>query len=120
MQEGVARIEPAKRRQDRQCVAAQLSAGRRKKVAHWNDSIGADESVDLDPERDERDQKNQTDRAQEPSPRNKISRRANVIAPEHSRDRRRDLAVKRNNFVKAFRSRRETRNVIITPRQPFF
>src|SRR5437763_5447114 len=120
MQAGVARIEPAKRRQDRQCVAAQLSAGRREKFADWRNSIRADESVDLDPERYERDQKNQTDRAQEPSPRDKISRRANVIAPEKSRDRRSKPAIERNNFVKTFRDRRETTNMIVTPRQPRF
>src|SRR2546428_14046025 len=120
MEKAVARIEPAKRRQDRQCAVAKLSAGGGKELARWSNSIRPDESVDLDPERDERDQENQTERAQKPSPRDKISRRANVIAPEKPRDRRSKPAIERNNFVKTFRDRRETTNMIVTPRQPRF
>src|SRR6266478_4144615 len=118
MEKGIARVEPAQCRQDRQCAVAQLGAGRREKFAHWSNSIRPDESVDLDPERDERDEKNQTDRAKKPGARPKIGWRANVIAPEKPRDHRSESAITRDNFVKAFRDRRKTRKMIVTPRRP--
>src|SRR5213592_4383752 len=120
MEKGIARVEPAKGRQDRQGPVAKLGAGGGKKFADRYNSVGPNKSVDLHPERDERDQKNQTERAQKPSPRDKISRRANVIAPEKPRDRRSKPAIERNNFVKTFRDRRETTDMIVTPRQPRF
>src|ERR1700730_349211 len=120
MKEPVARVEPAQRWQDRQGAAAKLSVSRRKKFAHWGNSVRADESVDLDPERNERDQENQTDRAKKPASRRKISRRANVIAPKKSRNRRCEPAIRSDDFVKAFRDRRETRNVVVIPGQPLF
>src|SRR5712692_1233646 len=120
MEKGIARVEPAQCRQDRQCAVAQLGAGRRKKLADWSNSIRPDESVDLDPERNERDQKNQTDGAQKPAARCKIRRWTNVIAPEKSRDRRSKSAIERNNLVTTFRDRCETRNFFVTPGQPLF
>src|SRR6266446_4555073 len=101
MEKGIARVEPAQCQQDRQCAVAQLGAGRRKKFAHWSNSIRPDESVDLDPERNERDEK--------PAARRKIGWRANVIAPEKLRDHRSESAITRDNSVKAFRDRRKSR-----------
>src|SRR5438105_14501925 len=120
MKKGVARVEPAERWQDRQCLVAKLGADGGKKFADRRDSIRPDESVDLDPERTEGDQKNQTDRAKKPAARDKISRRPHVIAPENSRDRRSESAIRSDDFVKAFRNGRKTWNMIVTPGQPLF
>src|SRR6266404_3619699 len=118
MEKGIARVEPAKGRQDRRHPVAKLRAGGGKKFADRYNSVGPNKSVDLHPERDERDQKNQTENAQKPSPRDKISRRANVVAPEKARDRRSEPAIKSDDSVKAFRNGRKTRNMIVTPGQP--
>src|SRR5258708_40273950 len=103
MQKRVARVEPAERRQGRQCATSELFAHRREKLTNRSNAIRADESVDLDPKRNERDQENQTERAQKPAARNKISRRANGVSPEQSRYRRSEPSITRNELVKTFR-----------------
>src|SRR5947209_16047667 len=120
MEKCVARVEPTQRGQDGHCVAAELRAGGRKKLAHRRDSVGPDEPVDLHPERNKRDQKNQPDRTYKPTARPKILWRPNIIAPEQSRHRRSESAIRSDEFVKSFAERRETRKVIVTPcKRPF-
>src|SRR2546430_14879491 len=82
MEEAVARVEPAKRRQHRKRAGAELSARGRKKVGDRSNAAGPDESVDLDPKRNECDQKNQTERAEKPSARPKIFRRPDIFSPK--------------------------------------
>src|SRR5438552_7245640 len=91
----------------------------RKKLAHRQNSVYADESVGLRPKRNKGDQINQPERAEKPAARREISRRPHVGAPQQSGNCRPKCSVTRDNFVSNLGNRRGTGNVIITPRQPF-
>src|SRR5260370_35956926 len=101
MEKGIPRVEPAKGTQDRQRPVAELRAGGGKKFADRYNSVGPNKSVDLHPERDERDQKNQTESAQKPSPRDKISRREDLAARGRERDPGNRTPIQREYDVKA-------------------
>src|SRR5438874_4484903 len=109
MEKGIARIEPAKRGQNRQCSRSDLLANVGKKLVGRRDALRADESVDLDPKRNERDQVNKTEPTQEPAARPKVGWRPHIFAPEESRHGRCAAAIARNQTVKRFRCRGETR-----------
>src|SRR5437016_5837209 len=118
MEERVAGIEPAQRRQDRQCMIAKLRARSWKKFGDWSNATGANQSVDLNPKRNEGDQENQTDRAKKPSPGNEVSRWPNIVTPQKPRDGGSCFSIRRDRSVESFRDRGESGKVIVTPDQP--
>src|SRR6266566_961511 len=119
MKKRVARVKPAKRRQKSVGVSSKLCVNGRQELIHRRYPIAADQPIHLHPERHECDQINQAKRAQKPAPRPKVSWRPRVFSPEQPSYRRSEAAMTGDEFVSGFGNRRESRNVIVTPRQPF-
>ena len=63
MEEGVARIKPAQCRQNPDCLESNLAARERQVIANWQDAIRSNETVDLEPQGNERNQIDKTERA---------------------------------------------------------
>ena len=82
MQEGVARIEPAERREGEVSLPAELRMRSRQQLRHWRQTPGADQPVHLYPEREKRDQIDQAEEAQKPATRLEVGGAPDIFAPE--------------------------------------
>src|SRR5262249_985362 len=98
---------------------AELLLGYRKKLANWRHSLAANKSIDLYPQRDERNQIDESKQAKKPTPRPKIRRLPYVFPPKKSSNSRPEKSMMCNEFVSAFGKPCETRHVIVAPGQPF-
>src|SRR4029077_8395115 len=119
MKKRVARVEPAKCRQQSVRVSPKLCASCRQELIQGRHPVAADQSIHLHPERHESDQIRQAERAQKPAPRPEESRRPHASSPEYPSNGRAETAMPSDEPVSGFRNCRESRDVIVTPCQPF-
>src|SRR4051812_45746321 len=108
MEKRIAGVEPAKRRESEESVAAELLTKALKILAHGRNSVLADETIDLEPEGHERDEINRSEGANENVPRTEVGWAPDFVSPEHSGDERGQLAIARDKAVSGFCHQRET------------
>src|SRR5205823_10329172 len=117
MQKRIARVEPAERGQNHERIGAQPFAGELQMLAHRQDPLLSNQTIDLHPERNERDQVNHTEGANEEIAAHKVSRPPNFIGPEHARKERAYLPIARNQPIGRFGTEGETRDILVSPNQ---